>query len=156
VIETAVSTAAGGACAGGAVLLYCAEKLPGLNKVTNRLHTDRAQALLILTATSSMIGTPAGRWWNQLINDANTWLSDLIGAWTGLVVTGVFGMLALLYFINDLVTRRVEHRTRILAAVLPVLASTIPGPVGESVVAILSWTTTTLAQLVGGAFGVTS
>lgn len=153
-LDTAVTAAAGGACLGGAGILYAAERLPGIRKATDRLHTDRAQALLILTASSALISTPAGAWWNRLVNDANAWLSDLIGSWTGLIITGIPGALALLYFVNDLITRKVEHRTRLLAALLPVLASTIPGPTGRFVTSILSWIVKMIGTLVGGAFGV--
>lgn len=152
-IETAVSAASGGACAGGAALLYCAEKLPGIKKVTNRLHTDRAQALLILTASSAMVATPAGRWWHHLVDTANEWLVSLVGSWTGLVVTGIPALIVALYFVNDLVTRRVEMRTRVLAALLPVLAVTVPGPIGSGLQAVLSWIVSTVGHLVASAFG---
>jgi hypothetical protein len=153
-IDAAVSAAAGGACAGGAALLYCAEKLPGIKKITNKLHTDRIQSVLILTATTALAATPAGSWWNGVINTINGWLVGLIGQYTGLIVTGVAGLLCLLYFINDLVTNKVEMRTRVLAAVLPVLAVTIPGNIGSGVQTVLAWIVTTVGRLVGGAFGV--
>lgn len=152
-MEAAVSAAAGGACAGGAALLYCAEKLPGINRVTNRLHTDRAQAGLILTAFSAMVATPPGRWWHHLVDSANGWLVSMIGAWMGLVVTGIPALLVALYLVNDLVTRRVEMRTRVLAALLPVLAVTVPGPIGSGLQAVLSWIVTTIGHLVAAAFG---
>ncbi|WP_157846413.1 hypothetical protein, partial [Streptomyces anulatus] len=63
-----MTAAAGGACAGSAALLYYAEKLPGLAKVTSKLHTDRAQALLLATASAAMVATPAGAWWNENVN----------------------------------------------------------------------------------------
>ena len=153
-IEATISAAAGGACAGGAVLLYCAEKLPGIKKATDKLHTDRAQSLLILTAASAMVATPVGQWWNELVNQANTWLQDFIGSWTGLLITGVPALVALMYFANDLITRKVETRTRVLAAVLPVLAVTIPGAIGQGVRSLLGFVITLIGRLVAGAFGI--
>ncbi|WP_314223603.1 hypothetical protein [Streptomyces zaehneri] len=152
-IDATVSAAAGGACAGSAALLYYAEKLPGLNKITNKLHTDRAQALLIATASAAMVATPAGRWWNETVNTINTWATSSIGEWTGLIVTGFPALAVTFVFVNDLVTRKVEMRTRILGAILPVLASTIPGPIGDFIQSSLAWVVTTVGRLVAGAFG---
>ncbi|KPC78270.1 hypothetical protein QLX52_30615 [Streptomyces albus] len=153
-IEATVSAAAGGACAGSAALLYYAEKLPGLKKVTNKLHTDRAQALLIATASAALVATPAGSWWNEKVNAVNDWAVGLVGEWTGLIITGVPALFVTAMFVNDLVTRKVENRTRILGAVLPVLASTMPGPIGSGIQSVLSWVVTTVGSLVAGAFGV--
>lgn len=152
-IEAVVSGAAGGACAGSAALLYYAEKLPGLNKVTNKLHTDRAQAILIATASAAVVATPAGAWWNETVNSIDAWAVGAVGEWTGLIVTGIPALFVAAVFINDLITRKVEHRTRILGAVLPVLASTIPGPIGEGVQTVLAWVVVTVGKLVAGAFG---
>jgi uncharacterized membrane protein len=152
-IDAAVSAAAGGACAGSAALLFYAEKLPGLNKVTNKLHTDRAQAVLIATASAAMVATPAGSWWNETVNSINDWAVSSVGEWTGLIITGIPALGVTLVFVNDLVTRRVEMRTRILGAVLPVLASTIPGPIGDGIQTGLAWVVTTVGRLVAGAFG---
>ncbi|WEH43976.1 hypothetical protein [Streptomyces sp. AM 2-1-1] len=153
-IETAVTAAAGGACAGSAALLYYAEKLPGLAKVTNKLHTDRAQALLIATASAAMVATPAGEWWNGHVNALNEWATSSVGEWTGLIITGFPALGVTFMFANDLVTRKVEHRTLVLGAVLPVLVSTIPGPIGEGVQGVLAWVITKIGTLVAGAFGI--
>ncbi|MEU8839952.1 hypothetical protein AB0D97_12595 [Streptomyces roseus] len=152
-IEAVVSSAAGGACAGSAALLYYSEKLPGLQKITNKLHTDRAQAILIATASAAVVATPAGAWWNETVNSIDEWAVDLVGAWTGLLITGVPALFVAVIFVNDLVTRKVEHRTRILGAILPVLASTIPGPIGQGVQSVLGWVVTNVSKLVAGAFG---
>ena len=152
-IEAAVGAATGGACAGSAALLYYAEKLPGLNKVTNKLHTDRAQALLITTASTGMVATPAGHWWHDTVTEVNNWAVGAVGEWTGLIVTGIPALGVALVFANDLATRRVEMRTRLLGAVLPVLASTIPGPIGDGIQTALAWIVTTVGHLVAGAFG---
>lgn len=152
-IEAVVSGAAGGACAGSAALLYYAEKLPGLNKVTNKLHTDRTQAVLIATASAALVATPAGDWWNETVNSIDAWAVGLVGEWTGLLVTGVPALFVTVVFVNDLITRKVEHRTRILAAILPVLASTIPGPIGNGIQSALAWVVTNVSMLVAGAFG---
>lgn len=153
-LDAAVSTAAGGACAGSAALLYYAEKLPGINKVTNKLHTDRVQAVLIATASAAMVATPAGQWWNHTVNGINDWAVGAVGEWTGLLVTGIPGLAVTLVFVNDLVTRRVEMRTRILAAVLPILAVTIPGMVGHGIQSVLAWVLTRVGALVAAAFGI--
>ncbi|MFD3567413.1 hypothetical protein [Streptomyces sp. NPDC058667] len=153
-IETAVTAAAGGACAGSAALLYYAEKLPGLAKATGKLHTDRAQAVLIATASAAMVATPAGVWWNETVNGINDWATGAVGEWTGLIITGVPALFATAMFVNDLLTRKVENRTLLVAAVLPVLASTIPGPVGEGVQSVLGWIVTKVGMLVAGAFGI--
>jgi hypothetical protein len=152
-IEAVVSSAAGGACAGSAALLYYSEKLPGLKKVTNKLHTDRAQALLIATASAAVVGTSAGSWWNETVNAIDEWAVSLVGEWTGLLITGVPALFVTALFVNDLVTRKVEHRTRILGAVLPILASTIPGPIGDGIQSALAWVMGTVSTLVAGAFG---
>lgn len=154
-IEAVVSGAAGGACAGSAALLYYAEKLPGLSKVTNKLHTDRTQAVLIATASAAVVSTPAGSWWNESVNSIDEWAVSMVGEWTGLLITGVPALFVTAIFVNDLVTRKIEHRTRILAAVLPVLASTIPGPIGGGIQSALSWVVTNVSMLVAGAFGLT-
>lgn len=154
-IEAVVSGAAGGACAGSAALLYYAEKLPGLSKVTNKLHTDRTQAVLIATASAAVVSTPAGSWWNETVNSIDEWAVSMVGEWTGLLITGVPALFVTAIFVNDLVTRKIEHRTRILAAVLPILASTIPGPIGGGIQSALSWVVTNVSMLVAGAFGLT-
>lgn len=153
-IEAAVSATAGGACAGSAALLYYMEKLPGINKVTNKLHTDRIQAGLIATASAGIVATPAGAWWNSTVNDINDWVTGAVGSWTGLIVTGVPALFATVIFVNDLVTRKVEHRTRIVAAVLPVLVTTVPGPIGTGIQTAVGWMVTTVGKLVAAAFGI--
>ncbi|MER0443204.1 hypothetical protein ABR738_01190 [Streptomyces sp. Edi4] len=153
-IDAAVSTAAGGACAGSAALLMYAEKLPGIKKITNKLHTDRVQAVLILTAAAAVIATPAGGWWNRTVNSINDWTIGMVGQWTGLLVTGLPALFVLVVFVNDLVTKKIEHRTRILAAILPVLASTIPGRIGSGIQSVLAWVVTAVGRLVAGAFGI--
>lgn len=150
----AVSAASGGMCAGLAGLAFVAERLPGINRVTNKLHTDRAQALLILTAVYGVVSTPAGRWWHDAVNGVNGWASGMVGQYTGLVVTGVLALIVLLYLINDLVTRKVEMRTRLLAAAAPVLAATIPGTVGHVVTSALGFISGGVAWLVSGLFGI--
>lgn len=153
-LDVAVSTAAGGACAGSAAVLYFAEKLPGINRLTNRLHTDRAQAALIVTASAAMIATPAGAWWNRTVNSINDWAVGLVGDWTGLAITGIPALLVALYFVNDMITRHVEMRTRVLAAVLPILAVTVPGPIGSGIQAVLSWAINIIGTVIGWCFGV--
>ncbi|KOU50564.1 hypothetical protein ADK55_18660 [Streptomyces sp. WM4235] len=152
-IEAVVSSAAGGACAGSAALLYYSEKLPGIKKLTNKLHTDRAQAILIATASAAVISTPAGSWWNDTVNALHDWSVGLVGQWTGLLITGIPALFVTVIFINDLWTRKVEHRTRILGALLPVLVSTIPGPIGSGIQSVLSWVVGKVSGLVAGAFG---
>ncbi|MGW7463837.1 hypothetical protein ACWGJT_03820 [Streptomyces xantholiticus] len=152
-IEAAVSTAAGGACAGTAAVLFYAEKLPGLKRFADRVHTDRAQAVLIATASAAMVATSAGAWWNDTVNAVNDWAVGAVGEWTGLVITGIPALFVTVIFANDMITRSVEHRTRIVAALLPVLASTVPGPVGNGIQAALSWVVTAVSKLVAGAFG---
>lgn len=153
-IETAVTAAAGGACAGSAALLFFAEMLPGLNRVTGRLHTDRAQAVLVMTASAAMVATPAGAWWNETVNSLDSWAVGAVGEWTGLIITGVPALAGVLVLANDLITRKIEKRTLLVAAVVPVLASTIPGPVGAGVQSALGWIVTKVAMLVAGAFGI--
>lgn len=150
----AVGAATGGMCLGLAGLAFAAERLPGINKVTNKLHTDRMQAVLLLTASFGIISTAAGRWWHNAVNTMNGWLSGLAGQWTGLAFTGVLALLCLLYLINDLVTRRVEMRTRLLAAVVPVLAASIPGTVGTVVTSVLGYVAASVAWCVGQLFGI--
>jgi len=150
----AVGAATGGMCLGLAGLAYVSERLPGINRITNRLHTDRAQALLLLTASYGIISTPAGRWWNQAVNAVNEWSAGMVGQWTGLIITGVLALVCVLYLINDLVTRRVEMRTRLLAAAVPILAASIPGTVGTVATSVLGYVASVIAWVVGGAFGI--
>lgn len=150
----AVGAATGGICAGLAGLAFLAERLPGINKITNKLQTDRAQALLLLTASYGIISTPAGRWWHQAVNAINDWAAGMVGQWTGLIVTGVLALVCVLYLVNDLVTRRVEMRTRLLAAVVPVLAASIPGIVGAVVTSVLGYVAAVIALVVAGLFGI--
>jgi hypothetical protein len=150
----AVGATTGGMCAGLAGLAFLAERLPGINRITNRLQTDRAQALLILTAAYGLVSTPAGRWWHHWVDGVDAWASDGIGHYTGLFVTGVAGLVVLLYLINDMVTRRIEMRTRVLAAVMPVLGASIPGPVGAFVVGVLGYIAYGIAWGVGKLFGI--
>lgn len=153
-IEAGVSVAAAGACASTAAVLYVADRLPGLKRVTSRMHTDRAQAVLIATAVAGLAGTGLGAWWHQKVTALDAWMAEAVGSWTGLVVTGVAGLLVLVYLINDLVTRRVEARTLVLAAVFPALAATIPGSIGAGVVAVLEVVTSAVASVIGALFGV--
>lgn len=149
-----VGASAGGMCAGLAGLAFLAERLPGINRITNKLQTDRAQALLILTASYGLVSTPAGRWWHEAVNSINGWTSGMVGQWTGLVITGVLALVFLLYLINDLITRQVEMRTRLLAAVVPVLAASIPGGVGTFVTSALGYIAGFIALAVSGLFGI--
>lgn len=152
-IETGVSVAAAGACASTAAVLYCADRLPGIKRATNRLHTDRVQALLITTTVVGLAGTGAGAWWNGVVTDLNDWAASTIGTYTGIVVTGVAGLLCLLYLVNDLITRKVEARTLVLAALLPVLVLSIPGPIGAFVAKVVALVAGAVASLIGSLFG---
>ncbi|MFI5831057.1 hypothetical protein ACIA6C_28050 [Streptomyces sp. NPDC051578] len=152
-LESTVSVASAGACASTAAVLYCAERLPGIKKATNKLHTDRAQALLITTAVVGLASSGVGGWWQDNVTALNDWATSAVGAWTGLVLTGVAGLVCGLYYINDLVTRKVETRTLVLAALLPVLVLSIPGPVGEFLNRALRLISGFLAGLVAQLFG---
>lgn len=152
-IETGVSVAAAGACASTAAVLYCAERLPGIKRATNKLHTDRAQALLITTAVVGLAGTGAGAWWNQTVTGLNDWAASAIGSWTGLIITGVAGLLCTIYYINDLITRKVEARTLVLAAAFPVLILSIPGPIGAFLAQVAQLVTGAVASLISMLFG---
>lgn len=153
-IEASVSLAAAGACASTAAVLFAADRLPGIKRATNRLHTDRIQAVLVLTAVTGLGSTGIGGWWQEKVTALNDWASNAIGSYTGLAVMGVAGLLCLLYLINDLITRKVEARTLVLAALLPVLAFTIPGTIGAGVVAVVEAVSGTVASLIGSLFGI--
>lgn len=152
-IETTVTAASAGACASTAAVLYCADRLPGIKRATNKLHTDRLQALLITAATVGLAGTGIGAWWNENVTALNEWAAGAVGSYTGIVITGVAGLLCALYYINDLITRRVEMRTLVLAALLPVLVLSIPGPVGAFLAQAVQFVAGGIASIVAQLFG---
>jgi hypothetical protein len=125
-----LTLAVGGMCITLAIALMFIERLPGLRKFTHKMHFDRVQALLWLAAAVAVTGTTVGQWWQHAITSVNDWAGHLVGSWTGIAVTGLVGLIAFLMFANDLITRKVETRTRILGAALPVLVSTVPGVLG--------------------------
>jgi hypothetical protein len=143
-----LSAAAGGACACLAGVLYYSERLPVVGGWFYRAHGDRVHAALVLTASAAMIGTPAGQWWHDMVTNLNEWLVGMIGHWTGLTVAGLLGLIALFKFVDDVASRTIQHRTRVLAAALPVLAATIPGKFGHAVVWALNVFTSTIGHLV--------
>jgi hypothetical protein len=143
-----LSLAVGGMCVTLAVALMFIERLPGLRKMTHKLHTDRVQALLWMAAAIGVAGTAAGRWWQHAITTVNEWTGHLVGTWTGVAVTGLVGLIAFLMFVNDLITRKVEMRTRVLGAALPVLVTTVPGVLGMAMTTVVHGVASGMGQAV--------
>jgi hypothetical protein len=85
-------------------------------------------------------------WANHLVA---SWLHAWVGDSVGFLVSGA----ALVLVVKDIKEDRSGLRTLLLALALPSLVSAIPGPVGHLVATAITWVVTTVAHLVGSAFG---
>lgn len=91
----------------------------------------RVTAILVLAGVTGIIGTAIGGWANNAVNGMNSWASSIIGRWTGASIAFVAGLVCLAIVVWDIWKGQVAAKTLAACALLPILVTTIPGPIGE-------------------------
>lgn len=152
-VNAGISAATGGSCAAAATVLWVAGRVPKLSHWVSKLQGPRVELLLILTASVAVMSTPIGHWWNSWITGVNGWAAGLVGGWTGLVVTPILALIALVVLVGDFLHQRMNARTLALAILVPILAATIPGAIGRGITSGLSAITSIVGRLIGAMFG---
>ncbi|MFV8133247.1 hypothetical protein, partial [Streptomyces syringium] len=144
----------GGMAAGLAGALHLAQHLPGLSKVADKIQSPRAEMVLIATASCAMAGSSAGHWLHDGVTKVDDMAVSLVGEWTGMAVTGVPALLLTLVTVSDFASQEIKTRSLVFAAVLPVLAVTIPGVVGDAVTKALGVLVNAVGSVIGFLFGI--
>jgi len=109
-------------------------------------HAPRLTVLLLMTGAAGMLGTPVGAWLRSVVDWANQAAANVTTRWTGAAVTGLLGGIATFVLIVRLKDSKVDNWTLLLAVLVPVSVSTIPGPLGHAaytavtaLVAVVAW-----------------
>ncbi|MFF7634257.1 hypothetical protein ACFZB9_14040 [Kitasatospora sp. NPDC008050] len=125
-----------------------------MSAVLGRLEMPRVHVALFLTGGAGLAGTGAG----HLLNAMATWANHLVASWLTKWVGGGVGFLvsgaALVVVIKDLRDGEAGPRTLALALALPCLLTAIPGTAGHVCAMAVTWVVTSVAHLIGSAFGV--
>jgi hypothetical protein len=118
-------------------------------------HTPKLVVLLIMTGVSGLVGTPLGSGIRHAVDWANECAARFTTRWTGAAVTGLLAAIAVYALAMRLKdNKKVDHLTLGLAAVVPVAAATIPGPLGAGVYSVITGITGLAGQAIGKAFAI--
>jgi hypothetical protein len=153
VIDAGISAATGGTCLGAAGVLYIADRLPWINRLTVKVKSPQIQVLLVLTASIGLVSTPVGRLINQATTAVDGFVDGLAGEWTGFGIMFALALASLLWLTSDFMTG-VKTRTLLLAAFTPPLTAMIPGSIGEGAATALGFIATQVGSLVAWLMGV--
>lgn len=120
------------------------------------LTTNGVARLIVLaltaTASAAMSSGGVGQVVRQGAHTADTALANLAGQFTGVVVSGLLGLVALGLVIHGCV-RGVGKLTLAAGLALPVLVYTIPGPVGDVLANLMGFLVGALSTAIGALFG---
>jgi hypothetical protein len=147
IIDAGISAATGGTCLGAAGVLYVADRLPWINRLSAEIKSPQIQVLLVLTASIGLVSTPVGQLLNRVTTAVDGFIDGLVGQWTGFGIMFALALAALLWLISDFMTG-VKTRTLLLAAIAPPLAVMIPGSLGEGAASALGFIATQVGSLV--------
>ncbi|MFI6103184.1 hypothetical protein [Streptomyces sp. NPDC051310] len=147
IIDAGISAATGGTCLGAAGVLYVADRLPWINRLSAKIKSPQIQVLLVLTASIGLVSTPVGQLLNRVTTAVDGFIDGLAGQWTGFGIMFALALAALLWLISDFMTG-VKTRTLLLAAIAPPLAVMIPGSLGEGAASALGFIATQVGSLV--------
>jgi hypothetical protein len=147
IIDAGISAATGGTCLGAAGVLYVADRLPWINRLSAKIKSPQIQVLLVLTASIGLVSTPVGQLLNRVTTAVDGFIDGLAGQWTGFGIMFALALAALLWLISDFMAG-VKTRTLLLAAIAPPLAVMIPGSLGEGAASALGFIATQVGSLV--------
>lgn len=145
-IDAGISAATGGTCLGAAGVLYVADRLPWISKLSAKIKGPQVQVVLILTASIGLVATPVGQWINKATTTVDSFVDGLAGEWTGFGIMFALALAALLWLISDFMTG-VQTRTLLLAAFVPPLTVMIPGKLGDAAATGLGFIATQVGSL---------
>lgn len=124
-----------------------------MNAMLAKLEMPRLHIALFLTGGAGLAGTGLGHLVNSMTTWANhlvaSWLRDWVGGGVGFLVSGA----ALVILLKDIKEDEAGPRTLALALAMPSLLAAIPGPVGHAAAVAVTWVVTTVAHVIGSAFG---
>lgn len=116
-------------------------------------HAPRLVVLLLMTGVAGMLGTPVGSWLRSVVDWANQAAANITTRWTGTAVTGLLAGVATFVLVVRLKDSKVDNWTLFTAAVVPVAAATIPGPLGHAALTAVTAVTAAIGWTLGQAFG---
>ncbi|MFL4947505.1 hypothetical protein ACJ6WE_09045 [Streptomyces sp. MMS24-I31] len=147
VIDAGISAATGGTCLGAAGVLYVADRLPWINRLSAKIKSPQIQVLLVLTASIGLVSTPLGHLINKAATAVDSFAQNLVGHWTGFGIMFALALAALLWLVSDFMSG-VKTRTLLLAAFAPPLTVMIPGSLGDGAAKALGFIATQVGSLV--------
>jgi hypothetical protein len=121
--------------------------------IVGQRHTPRLVIALAIAGTIGILGTPVGRWLHHGVDWANGALANLTGKLFGTAVAFV-GAAILTYYVAVRVWRkRIDDRTVLAAAALPLIVTLIPGTVGAACTTVVFSLGNAVGYAVGALFG---
>jgi hypothetical protein len=137
-----VSGAVGLICLVAAFLMY----------TVGRGRLPRLIVVLTLTGVAGL-GGAVKDWLRQGVGWVDSLVGHVAGRFTGTVVIGLVGIVAVVYLVVGLVEKRADRLTLVAAAVAVLAVSSIPGPAGNFTSGTLSALTGAVGKGVGAMFG---
>lgn len=118
-----------------------------------RRWQPRVIVFLILTGMFGLAGSTFGGWVRTAVAWADRLVGRMTGQMTGVVITGLIALIALVVVVAHLWFGTVSRTTLIAALVLPVVVTTIPGVVGDVSTTAVTGLTSAVGGGIAAAFG---
>ena len=119
-----------------------------------RGHTPRLVVALVIAGSVGIVGSPLGGWIRRAVLYLDQLAGTATGRLTGVVVTGLIGLIALYVLAVHLWHNSVDIRTLAAALIAPVAMTSVPGVVGTVGASVLGAIASAVGMAVGAAFGI--
>lgn len=139
----AVTATVGVLCLVGALLIA----------TVGRMQWPRVTAALVLTGSAGLLNSTIGGMIHNGVTNVDSKLGRAIGSWTGVVVTGLIGMIVIAVAGFWIYQRRIDMRTLAVTAAVPPTVTLIPGTFGTAAVTIVGLVPSMIAWAVTFMFG---
>lgn len=119
-----------------------------------RMQWPRVTAALVLTGVAGILNSTIGPTIRNGITNADSYLGQFIGRWTGTAVTGVIGLIVLAVAAFWIYQGRIDLRTLGVTAAIPPTITLIPGTLGTIAVTVVGLVPWVVAGVIGWLFGI--
>lgn len=119
-----------------------------------RMAWPRLVVALTLTGSAGLLNSTFGPWIRSGVNRADDFLAQFIGDWTGVVVTGLIGVVVLAVAGFWVANGKIDLRTLGVVAAVPPTVTLIPGALGSIAVTVVGVVPWLVSRGVAAAFGV--
>lgn len=119
-----------------------------------RMQWPRVTAALVLTGVAGILNSTIGPTVRDGINNADSYLGQFVGRWTGTAVTGIIGLVVLAVAAFWIYQGRIDIRTLGVTAAVPPTITLIPGTLGTIAVTAVGVVPWLVAGVIGWLCGI--